>query len=81
MPLQNLHISENIETINIKKDHVTFSRSEFQSLPSVASLQTSLQVKADMMLWIRHSSFPLFSLAAEEQILLYHAFQNQIQSM
>ena len=44
-------------------------------------LGLSLQVKADMMLWIRYSSFPLFSPAAEKQILLYHAFQNRIQSM
>ena len=69
--LQNLHISGHIETINISRGYVTFSQSEF----SVSPVSIELPNKLNMM-FIRYSRFPLFLLTAEEQILLYPAFQN-----
>ena len=43
--LQNFHISGHIETINIKKDYVTFSRSEFSVSPVSADLPNKLVYK------------------------------------
>ena len=51
------------------------------SRPHQASKQVGLRVKAINMMLTRYSCFPRFSPAAEEQILLYHAFQNWSQSM
>ena len=43
--LQNLHISGNIETINIKKDYVTFSQREFSVSPVSTELPNKLIFK------------------------------------
>ena len=43
--LQNLHISEHIETMNIKKGYVTFGRNEFSVSPVSTELPNKLFLK------------------------------------